>query len=220
MSQSSPAGDPDRQTSAGKTSANRASANRVGAEVSGLVTLASWRPMHVLVVLLLVAPFASPQLRMGRMPGVRGTVEVSTTGASGAVAGGRYHITLPVRVANSTESAIVDATFRVRAYACAQGAKLGPSLNQCRKLVDTGRVVLMQVASGDTGRVQATLDGAVPAGTPNGALRILCVLQGIRDAGDRKREAEDRLPVPSLPASTLSPENDLQARVDRSIMPA
>ena len=188
-----------------------------GDSTSSIAALLSWRPLQVLLGLLAVAPLVVPRLHFGRLAGVGGTVEISAAGASGEVADGRYHIALPISVANSTDSPIYDLSLRVTAYACPAA---GSRLADCRKLVDTGHVVLMAVPPGGSGQFSSQIDGLVPAGTPNGTLRVTSLLEAVHDGVDRKREAEAQEPVPSLPASVNSPENSLQDKVDRSTMPS
>ena len=115
-------------------------------------------------------------------------------------------------MANSTESPIYEVVVAVKAFAC----RAGPDrLEHCLRVVASDEMMPMAVRPGGGGRFVAELEGRAPAGIPDGPLRVSSVVAAIHDGADRKREAEEREPAPLVRGDA----NDLQEKVDRSIMP-
>ena len=184
----------------------------MGGIADALGGLLSWWPMQTLLALLVIALLAGPLLGVG-LPGIGGTVQISAEGAKGEIIDGHYHLDLPLRLRNSTESPIFQVSLKVRAFACGHGAV---PLVHCRLVVAAGQFVPMKLAPGASSHFSGSLDGLAPAGIADGPLRVTSEVETVEDGNDRQREADRAAPAPDLSGAG----NDLQDKVDRSIMPS
>lgn len=158
--------------------------------------LAGWRPVQVggvLVALAIAMPLGATLIEWGHF--VRGGMSVETDGATGGIANGQWHMTLPVSVYNDTGRAITEVTVWVDAYACPDDTAEG-DMTGCRQVASFAQELPMYVANGGSAHFDDSRSGGMPAGASAPRLRILRHLQSVRDDGTNPG---DLRPDPATP---------------------
>ena len=137
---------------------------------SQIAALGRWRPLWIAAVLaLVVLGWPAARWLIDRPHFTPGGLAIETAGASGEIAGGQWHLTLPVAVFNGSDRAVSALAIDVQAFACP--ADDSP-VADCRRIATLTQGTPRLIPPGESARFTDRLSGDAPAGLPAGVVRI------------------------------------------------
>jgi len=119
--------------------------------------------------------------------GRRGGIAVDTSGESGRIEDGQFHLDLPLSVANNTENYLTEVEMWTKAWDCPDEAS---PTSACRQMLSTGQDFTLLLKPGRSISLTRQLDGAAPAGARDGdTVRIERRIENIYDEKDDAQQA-------------------------------
>jgi hypothetical protein len=165
---------------------------RVAAPAVEARGLFSWRPLQLVLLLLLVIPgYAAVKMVQNSGHFIEGALQVETDGATGTISGNQLTVDLPVQVYNGTQQVILGVSLWVDAYACAE---TNSKLADCKKVLSTGVDFATNTAQKGSSKDSRQLTAGVPDDLPGRTVKVLSrVVNTDTDVDLNKRQMEERV---------------------------